>query len=169
MAGEPKIDLGWLDQCRAWCRQVKYLNDPLAWEKKPSRSDFLIATSALLDVNKVVIPHLTFKGEYYAGRHGEQVSYGLMYRHGRELHRVFMLDIYPSHVRSHREPDGTNMFGPHIHLGDERLMQLTREVITQIGAATAQKWVERFRRHARIQNHKRAALLAPFGDHDIFG
>lgn len=159
--------MSWVLQCAAWCKQVKYLNDELIWTEKPSRSDYLLATSALLDANKQAIQQLTFKGEYRPGKHGDQMSYGLMYHHGREMRRVFMLEVYPAHVRSHMGPDGTELFGPHIHLGDERLAQTTRAVLAQIGSATAQAWVERFRRHARIKNHSDAKLLAPFGD-DLF-
>lgn len=159
--------MSWVLQCAAWCKQVKYLNDELVWTEKPSRSDYLLATSALLDAKKEAIPQLTFKGEYRPGKHGDQMSYGLMYHHGRDTRRVFMLEVYPSHVRSHVEPDKTEMFGPHIHLGDPRLGQVTREVLAQIGAATAQAWVKRFRRHAKIQDHLGAKLTAPFGE-DLF-
>lgn len=159
--------MSWILQCAAWCKEVKFLNDELIWTEKPSRSTYLQASSALLDAQKQVIPYLSFKGEYRPGKHGDQMSYGLMYRHGRESRRVFMLEVYPDHVRSHIEPDRTEMFGPHIHLGDERLEQVTREVIARIGMATAQKWVERFRRHARIKDHLNAKLLSPVGD-DLF-
>ncbi len=118
--------MSWILQCATWCKQVKFLNEELVWVEKPSRSDYLLATSTLLDERKQVIPYLSFKGEYRPGKYGDQMSYGLMYRHGRESRRVFMLEVYPTHIRSHVEPDGTEMFGPHIHLGDERLEQVTR-------------------------------------------
>ncbi|WP_303229183.1 hypothetical protein [Comamonas kerstersii] len=157
-------NVSWVLQCAAWCKQVKYLNDEIVWSEKPSRSDYLLATSALLDGDKKTIPHLSFKGEFRPGKRGDQMSYGLMYHHGRDIRRVFMLEVYPQHIRSHIERDGTEMFGPHIHLGDERLEQVTREVLTQIGTVTAHAWLERFRRHARIKDYLNAKLESPFGD-----
>lgn len=157
----------WLSECRTWCKQVKFLSEQIDWVEKPTHTGWKIATSLLLDESRVSIPHLYFKGEYQPGRMGERVSYGLMYREGKESRRVFMIDIFPAHERSHKEA-GKVFFGPHIHLGDERLAQVTRSVVSQLRSATMYRWVERFRRHARILDNETKSLSAPFVD-DLFG
>lgn len=157
----------WLDDCRAWCKQAKYLAEGLEWLEKPTHSGWKEATSLLLDERRVTIPQLYFKGEYQAGRMGERVTYGLMYKDGKEKRRVFMLEIWPPHERSHKFKDGTPLFGPHIHLGDYRLDEITRHVRSKITMAAEQAWLDRFVRHARIKEG-RGALTTPFGD-DLFG
>lgn len=157
----------WLNDCRKWCQKAKYLSEEIEWSERPNHSGWLEATSMLLDENRVTIPRLFFKGEYQPGRMGERVSYGLMYREAKEQRRVFMLEVWPAHVRSHRE-NGVSMFGPHIHLGDERLDQITRVTLSGLGSATVHGWVERFRRHARILDNGSRQLAAPFTD-DLFG
>ncbi|WP_416424692.1 hypothetical protein RAM80_02695 [Pseudomonas sp. App30] len=157
----------WLDECRVWCRHIKYLSDTVDWAEKPSHSGWLEATSLLLDENRVSIPHLYFKGEYQQGRMGERITYGLMYRQGKDKRRVFMLEVYPQHERSHRE-NGVVWFGPHCHLGDERLQQVTRSILCSLEGATLHRWVDRFRRHARILDHGSRSLTPPFG-RDLFG
>lgn len=156
----------WLDDCRAWCRQVKYISEELTWSERPNHSGWLEATSMLLDEKRVTIPRLMFRGEYKPGKMGERVSYGLMYREQREMRRVFMIEVYPSHERSHMEP-GLTIFGPHLHLGDERLRQITREVRAQLDSALLRRWIERFRRHARILDNEHRKLVPPFTD-DLF-
>lgn len=157
----------WLKECRNWCQQIKYLSEDIEWSERPNHSGWLEATSMLLDENRVTLPRLFFKGEYQPGRMGERVSYGLMYREHKEQRRVFMLEVWPAHVRSHRE-NGVAMFGPHIHLGDERLAQITREVYSKLGSVTMHGWVERFRRHAKIMDNEGRRLGAPFTA-DLFG
>lgn len=157
----------WLEDCRLWCQQVKYVGESLMWAQKPSRSTWLEATSQVLDENRATIPHLFFKGEYQPGRMGERITYGLMYREGKEKRRVFMLEVWPAHERSHTE-NGIVIFGPHIHLGDERLRQITKKVRISIGPATECRWVERFVRHARIMAHENRMIVPPFAE-DLFG
>lgn len=157
----------WLDDCRQWCKQIKYLAEDIDWLEKPSHSGWKEATSILLDERRVTIPHLYFKGEFQAGRMGDRVTYGLMHKEGKERRRVFMLEVWPPHQRSHRFKDGTPLFGPHIHLGDYRLEEVTRHVRSSITEAVERRWVDRFVRHARI-NDGRGIMIPPFG-HDLFG
>ncbi|MCV4287909.1 hypothetical protein OH708_08330 [Pseudomonas capsici] len=157
----------WLDDCRGWCKKIQFLAEELEWAEKPSHSGWTEATSLLFDERRVTIPHLYFKGEYVVGRMGERVTYALMYKEGKEKRRVFMLEVWPSHERSHKFKDGKVLFGPHIHLGDYRLEEVTRAVRSKISGATEQAWVQRFVRHARIRNG-RGSLAAPFGN-DLFG
>lgn len=161
------IEDEWLDDCRHWCKKVKYLSEKLEWREKPTHARWLVATSLLLDERRVSIPHLYFKGEYQPGRMGTCMSYGLMFRNGKESRRVFMLDILPAHVRSHKEK-GDIFFGPHIHLGDERLAQITRPVLSQLQSTTMYRWIERFRRHGKIVDNGDRYLSSPFAD-DLFG
>lgn len=87
----------WLDDCRQWCQRIKFLSEDVEWSEKPSHSGWLEATSGLLDDRRGTIPNLYFKGEFQPGRMGERVSYGLMYREGKEKRRVFMLEVWPEH------------------------------------------------------------------------
>jgi len=150
----------WLTSCRTWCKQAKYVSDEIIWSEKPNHSGWLMATSALLDGNRSTIPFLFFKGEYQRGRLYDKAAYALMHRQGEETRRVFMLEIHPRHVRSHKER-GIEFFGPHCHLGDYRHTQITKGVITRLDLPHLQDWVERFRRHARIYNNDKRTLRAP--------
>lgn len=156
----------WLDECRALCKRIKYVSQDMAWSERPNHSGWLEATSTLADENRTTIPRLFFRGEYKPGKMGERVSYGLLYREQREVRRVFMLEVYPKHERSHMEP-GRIIFGPHLHLGDERLNQITREVRSSLDGAMLRGWIERFRRHARILDNDHRALTPPFTN-DLF-
>lgn len=156
----------WLDNCRAWCRAVKYLSDELDWAERPNHSGSLQATSAVLDANRATIPFLLFKGEYQSGRMGERISYGLMFRERKEQRRVFMIEVYPSHERSHQEP-GKVIFGPHLHLGDPRLEQIVREIKCSLDSVHLKRWVARFRRHAKIMDAGNRRLSPPFAG-DLF-
>ena len=156
--------MSWVSQCTVWCKEVKGLNEALEWAEKPSRSTWLQATSTLLNGQGVVISHLQFKGEYRPGRHGDVVSYALMYRHGKEWRRVFMVEVYPQHVLSHREKDGTSFFGPHLHLGDERLEQVSKVIIDRVGNTFHQWWLEKLRRHTKILDTSSGRLIGPMGD-----
>jgi hypothetical protein len=153
----------WMIDCRSRCKRIKYISDHIIWAERPNHSGWLGATSVLLDERRVAIPELFFKGEFRPGRLGDSLSYALMYRHQSEVRRVFMLEVYPDHVRSHKEGDLV-IFGPHIHLGDYRLEERTRSVIAKINEAISPEWVERFRRHARILNNGGKLLEPPFAD-----
>ncbi|EHN65102.1 hypothetical protein [Comamonas testosteroni] len=155
--------MSWIAQCQIWCKDIKGLGEEVVWVEKPSRSNYLLATSKLLNAQGVAIPNLEFKGEYRIGRHGNIISYALMYRHGKELRRVFMVEVYPQHVRSHIEPNGTPFFGPHMHLGDERLGQVSKMVIDRVGNTFHQWWLEKLRRHTRILDTAHGLLEGPMG------
>lgn len=159
--------MSWIAQCQAWCKDVKGLSEPVVWVEKPSRSNYLLATSGLLNSQGATIPHLEFKGEYRSAKHGDIVSYGLMYKHASQQRRVFMVEIYPSHQRSHIEPDGTPFFGPHMHLGDERLEQISKMVFDRVGNTFSRWWLEKLKRHTKIHDTAHGTLVGPLGD-DLF-
>lgn len=150
--------MGWLDDCRKSCVRTKYVAEHMSWVPKPNHSGSLIAKSQLLDHNMVTIPGLYFKGVYTARRmSGEVYSFGLMQTVGLDHFRVFMIDVYPSHIVSHRAKDEA-LFGPHLHLGDERKEQITRNIMADIDKVTMTRWMDRFRRHARVSDSKNFAL-----------
>jgi len=155
--------MSWKKQCQSWCKDIKSLGEQVIWVEKPSRSNYLIATSKLLNAQGSTIPHLEFKGEYRMARHGHIISYALMYTHGGEKRRVFMLEVYPQHVRSHVERDGTAFFGPHLHLGDERFEQVSKQVIDRVGNAFHQRWLEKLQRHTKVLNSSLGLLEGPMG------
>lgn len=157
----------WLEDCRERCRRIKYIAEEVEWVEKPNHSSWLIAQASLQDVNGITIPGIYFKGEYMPGTKGDKISYALMYMRGAMRCRVFMLEVYPEHVISHRE-SGKIVFGPHIQLGHEKLGFVARGVISNLRETLSNRWVERFRRHARIYDTDEHKLRGPFSG-DIFG
>lgn len=152
----------WLNQCREYCRSIKYLGEQLAWDERPSHSGTLAARSVLLDADRVAIPRLTFQGEY------QEASFGTLFRckvmhsdAGRTL-KVFMLEVYPWHKLSHRET-GLEIYGPHVHLGDEREGRaIARPIQCDLDPSMLERWIARFRRHARILDDQEAKIVSPF-------
>lgn len=154
----------WIDRCRIACKTVKHLGESPTWDEKPNRSGWQKAFAQTLDEQRVAIPGLYFQGEYHALKHGGHVvTYALMHRDGKDLHRVFMLEVYPSHILSHRDT-GVLIFGPHLHLGDHRIEQRVRVVITNIALENHSRWLERFRRHAQIYDGATYELSHPFSN-----
>lgn len=157
----------WLDQCRALCQDVKYLSEPTDWSERPNHSGWLRADCRLLDQNRTSIPGLNLQCEYRLSHLGHEIcGFGLMFRKGMDRYRVFFLEVYPAHVRSHKEP-GKEIFGSHIHFGDARQQQITRPVYSGITNALSPQWIERFRRHAKTLNDGTNIISGPFIN-DIF-
>lgn len=161
--------MGWINECKEKCRKIKYVSEDFLWEKKPSRSDFLVASSALEDEGREIIPKLYLKGEYRhlsKGR-GEVYSVSLQYWFKpRELRRVLMIEAYPCYFRSHRDSKG-DIFGPHIHLGDERLEQVVKQLRTSQDGLPFAHWAGRFVRHARVYCSEGKPLPGPFTEQDV--
>lgn len=42
-------------------------------------------------------------------------SFRLFYRHQKHVNNVYQLEVYPLWKNSHTEPDGTKLYGTHIH------------------------------------------------------
>jgi len=160
--------MGWLDDCRDKCRRVKFVSEKVDWDEKSNHVGSLIATSQLLDHRHVTIPGLYFKGVYSSKPlSGDVYSFALMALNGRVHHRVFMLEVYPDHVLSHRSPTEL-IWGPHVHLGDERLQQITRAVVGNVNKLSVARWIDRFQRHSRVHDHSEFRLTHPLSD-TLFG
>lgn len=156
------IKSSWIDDCRAVCKRIKTVSQKTIWNEKPSKSNWLVSESLLLDANGTAIPSIYIKGEYSPRKFGDVITYSLMYRKEKAQHRIFMLEVYPKHVRSHRDQKaGIEIFGPHIHLGDERLEQITRACQTKIETILSDEWVERFIRHTKIKHDVHSLITAP--------
>lgn len=152
----------WIEDCRAACKRIKTVSSNAVWNEKPSKSNWLLSEFLLLDTDGVAIPNIYIKGVYAPRKFGDYVSYALMYRKERIQHRVFMLEVYPSHIRSHRDNKSKEeIFGPHIHLGDERLEQITRACITKIDSILSEEWIGRFTRHAKVMHTPTKAITPP--------
>lgn len=152
----------WLDECRGHCRRIKYLSEKLQWGEKQNHSGSLIAQSTVLDDSRVAIPGLYFKGVYTSRPlTGDVYSFALMAATNKGVrYRVFMLEVYPDHHISHRER-GLVLYGPHVHLGDERLAQITKGVFQRTAVPSVRRWIERFRRHSRILDDENNRLSHP--------
>lgn len=145
--------MSWLDDCRNSCRRVKYVSEKMAWGENTNHLGSLKATSQLLDHNHASIPGLYFKGTYCPKPlTGDVYTFALMAAQGRTQHRVFMLEVYPAHVVSHRD-NGAEIRGPHVHLGDPRLEQIVKSVKVNVDLISVTRWVERFRRHAQVRDN----------------
>ncbi|AKX52014.1 hypothetical protein AKN92_11410 [Thiopseudomonas alkaliphila] len=152
----------WIDDCRAACKKVKSISRSSAWDEKPSNSNYLIAEWNLLDNSGAIIPHLYSRGEYTKNKYGEILRLAIMYRRQKEQYRVFMLEVYPPHVRSHVDhPSGEIFFGPHMHLGSEKLDQLVKLCKTKIDDVLSDRWIKRFIRHTTIQSSPQKKLSMP--------
>lgn len=161
---------GWLDQCRVWCKQAKFLAEELDWNERQNHAGALRGTSPLLDQNRVSIPGLVFEGELQRGNFGLYQKYAVMHRAAGRVHRVFTLEVYPFHKRSHRDESG-EIFGPHLHLGDDRIEGLShavRRVLCNLDPSSLAGWIARFRRHTKISEDNDRRLAPPYSD-DLFG
>lgn len=154
----------WLNQCREYCRAIKYLGEPLAWDEKPTHSGTLQAKSLLLDGDHVAIPRLTFQGEYQEATFGSVFRCKVMHSDAGRTLKVFMLEVYPNHKLSHREP-GLEIFGSHLHLGDERVgTAIAKPSKCSLDPSTLKRWIKRFQRHSRILDDNEACIIPPFED-----
>lgn len=154
-----------LEECREKCRAVKFVAESVDWDEKANHVGSLIATSQLLDKNHTTIPGLYFKGIFTSKPVGGDVySFALMDTFGRERRRVFMLEVYPPHVVSHRDKT-SHVKGPHLHLGDGATDgAIVRGVRGPLAGISVASWIERFRRHTRIHDNDPHRLTHPLSD-----
>lgn len=160
----------WLSQCRAVCQAAKYVGEEVNWAPRPNHAGAVAAHAAILDRYHVALPGLSFLGEIQQRAWGPYQKYSLMYRSGGVALRVFMLEVYPPHKRSHMSETG-DVFGPHMHLGDERgtgSTQMVRPVKCRLDTASLVGWIGRFKRHSQVSNDGTNVLERPFPD-DLFG
>jgi hypothetical protein len=162
--------MSWIDSCREKCKTIKYLGSEMVWEERPQRSGALRVQIPLLNKNRVTIPGLMLQGDFYVKKKTghEVVTYGLLARYGPEWRRVFFYCIWPDHVRSHRDDENGVMFGPHLHLGDGRIEQTVRKLVTGIASPLDPKWLMRYQRHTNLRANGNHELTAPIKD-DLFG
>lgn len=164
--------MDWIDECRKKCKKVKYIEEDFIWQEKPSRSEYLVATSKLLDENHDPIPDLFLTGEYRPLRKGRGEIYTIALKFfisAGEQRRVFMIESYPSYMTSHRDKNG-EIFGPHLHLGDDRIEQIVKQIFAREDGLPFSHWAKRFVRHARVHapNSHDIDIPGPF-ENDIFG
>lgn len=163
-------ETGWIAECRALCRRAKFIGEDVKWDSRDNHIGALYASSAVLDDDRAAIPGLVFLGEVQNRRYGPYQKYGLMLLRGGRRLRVFMLEVMPSHKRSHME-EGLEIFGPHVQLGDERvggMSHLARPVTCNLDVRSVNGWIVRFQRHARVYDGDDYPLTPPFAD-DLFG
>lgn len=164
--------LEWIDVCRDKCKKIKYIGGSFSWTQKPSRSSYLVANSELLDASRSTIPDLYLTGEYRLLRKGRGEIFSIalqFYWKPGELRRVFMIESYPSYMPSHRDQNG-QIYGPHLHLGDDRLEQVVRKLHASEDGLPFSYWARRFVRHARVYaGHNGAAGIPSPHPGDLFG
>lgn len=162
--------MSWLEACREKCKKVKYVGQEMVWAERPNKSGALRATVPLLDKNRATIPGLILQGEYSVKKKTghEVVTYGILARHGTEWRRVFFYCLWPDHVRSHRDDVNGIMFGSHLHLGDGRLEEVVRKLVTGIESKLDPEWLRRYQRHTSIKANGEIEPSVPIKD-DLFG
>ena len=163
--------MSWVEECTAKCKQIKYISNNFAWEEKPNRSSYLVASSSLIDRFGSVIKGLYLAGEYRPLRKGRGEIYTIAlqyYWQPGELRRVFMIETYPSYMVSHRDRSNGQIYGPHLHLGDDRLDQVVKELHAPSDGLPFSYWAKRFVRHARVYSQGDKGIPGPFPG-DIFG
>ncbi|WP_218532909.1 hypothetical protein [Xanthomonas euvesicatoria] len=146
------------------------MGEQISWIDRVNHEGALIASSVMLDEDRVAIPGLQFHGEVQSRQYGPYQKYSLMLGRGGRKLRVFALEVMPLHKRSHVEK-GLVIFGPHIQLGDEReegLSHVAKKVMTRLDERSINGWIARFRRHARVYDSHDYPLLPPFSN-DLFG
>lgn len=162
--------MDWMAKAREICASAKYVGEEIAWIPRSDHAGAIAAKSAVLDLNRIVIPGLEFRGEVQFRAYGPYQKYSLMQSSGGRRLRVFALEVMPGHKRSHVEP-GMELYGSHIQLGDERefgLSHRARSVKTGLDVGSVMGWIERFQRHSRVYDNDAYPLTPPFVD-DLFG
>ena len=85
----------------------------------------------------------------------------LLFTKETQTRRVFAVEAYPSHMRSHSDENG-EIFGSHIHLGDPRDEQLIKMVLKGVDELSLERWIYRFRSHATVRDDDPKQLISPF-------
>ena len=161
--------MDWMQKCREICKHAKYVGEEIVWTAREDHAGALAARSAVLDGSRIVMPGLEFLGEVQYRTYGPYQKYSLMQLSGGRRLRVFVLEVMPSHRRSHVEP-GLELYGSHIQLGDERefgISHLAKGVTSGLDVSSVKGWIERFQRHARVYDSDTYPLTPPFVD-DLF-
>ncbi|MBB3142220.1 hypothetical protein [Halomonas organivorans] len=164
----------WIDDCHAWCQQVKYLAiQPEHQEWREKQPNTLWLRAQVLNSRRETMPNLYFKAEYRLGiRTGrETYDFQLMWRDPipkGQHRRVLCVEIDEVWKRTHAEPDGTDIYGTHVQLGDKRAgSYCVREWRVPPERDHWRDWARRFGKLAWL-GHTSTILLPPFGD-DLFG
>lgn len=162
----------WLEQCYAYCRQVKYLApmpEHSQWQNKQPNTQWLRAQ--VLDKDRNSLPNLYVKAEYRMGmRTGrETYDFQIMWKalpKGQHK-RVLCIEIDEDWKRTHAEPNGTDIYGTHIQLGDKRVGgYCIKEWHVPPELDQWSKWAKRFGKISWLR-HTSTVLLPPFPD-DLF-
>lgn len=162
----------WIDDCQAWCRQVKYLSlmpDHQQWREKQPNTLWLKAH--VLNAHRETLPHLYFKAEYRLGmRTGrETYDFQLMWQAlpKGQHRRVLCVEIDEPWKRTHAEPEGVDIYGTHVQLGDKRAgSYCVREWRVSQDRDHWRAWARRFGKLAWL-GHTGPILFPPFED-DLF-
>lgn len=158
--------INWEDRYRSICRSKKlYLAKP-EWIEKPSRSDYRIFTSQVMDESGIVIPGIRIQGSSHVASYTgfRTYSYILQLLHDGDWLRAFAIDVCPDHAKSHRcHKTGQQHFGSHLHYGDHRSPWFTWRPISY-GQQTPNdgRFYRRFMRHIHLIQID-GLLLEPFG------
>lgn len=162
----------WLDQCYGYCRQVKYLSPiPSHTQWQTKQPNTLWIQAQVLDKDRKTLPNLYVKAEYRLGmRTGrETYDFQIMWKNlPRGQHkRVLCIEVDANWKRTHAEPNGADIYGTHIQLGDKRAGgYCVKEWHVPPHLDHWPIWAKRFGKIAWLR-HTSAVMLPPFPD-DLF-
>jgi hypothetical protein len=164
----------YLDECRAFCAQRKFVGESWDWQPKPSNSNELVATSAILDENLVSVVGVRLFGRYHQGEDTgfEYLHLGIILNGGFRS-RICGLDVHPDFERSHRDPIHKSVYGAHFHFGDYKKISMHQHSVAAVsndfGIENLPRWVEIFKEKATVLVHTKYNIAAPPMERDLFG
>jgi len=128
-------------------KEPKVLFFPPPEAKKANNSNFLYYETDVFRESLEIIPQLRFRYDVKVGGYDTNAKYSLHFIGDKCDRRVFQVEIYNFSCISHREPDGSNWFGPHLYYNGN-----SRRTTAKIDTVSVDNsyWLKRFCRHTNI-------------------
>ena len=137
-------------------RQPKVIFIPSPPLKRANNSNFFFYETEVHHESLEIIPELRFRHDIKASGHDTNAKFTLHYLKNRCDRRVFQLEIYSFEYPSHREPDGSVWYGPHLYY--EGVSRRTTAKMDSIIGNRAY-WLKRFFRHTNIILREREGVF----------
>lgn len=154
------------------CKQAKYLDATPVWQDSPSGASYLHCSANFLDSRKMTIPGIELR-VVCSKRESLDVDiyfYTLLMKiDERKKIRALSVEVYPDFMRSHKNRDGSQIFGSHIHYADTLPFEKVKKIIKQRSLNDG-RYYERFVRHIHMiiqAGPTSPALETPWPD-DLF-
>lgn len=141
-------------------KRVKWIDEELLWERKPTNTNFLACKSTVLDASRVTIPGVHFESIFKPPLQieEEKYSFGLFQRKHGQLFRLFQLEVDSWDKMTHRDRKKNIFFyGPHYHIGchNSGPESIEKEASKFLQNRNFDQWFARFKRHAKLKTQYR--------------